>query len=322
MRTRLTMMLVAVCAVVSGLLLPAPASAQSWLPANWLEVITAVTPDRCQFPKTWGVCGVVTNRVWVFGPTGGELVTTTLSQTAETTDSGNWVGPRYGDFPWNGSSLNSWSSENASTKLGGDATYKAAGVLGSAGTVKVVTKLGQLSGVDDPKFALSCPDATYLVCVLPKVWEKQINSQPNEFTGLATVESRPLIIKILNLTDQPLVRSSEARGTGVTRDNGTTERPATVPAFADGLAGARYYHYYRDTSVPNNVTVSYAFADGATATTLTGGVLDINVDVAADGSTSASACTPPEGLPLTVECKVTMLGTADGILTALVSVGV
>lgn len=282
---------------------------------------SAVTPADCSFPQTWGVCGVVTNRIWAFGWNGGTLTTTKIWQTGETTSNGNWVGRSWGAFDWNESSWNSWSAASVNNKLGGDATYTASGTLGAV-PVKVATKHGELAGLNDPKFALSCPNATYLVCVLPKVWEKQINSQPQEFTGLATIESRPLIIKILNLTDQPLERSSEARGTGVLRDTATSERPRSVPALADGLAGTGYYHYYRDASVANNVTMSYTFADGVTAKTLTGGVLDINVDVAADGTTGASACTPPEGLPLTVECKVTMLGTADGVLTALVSVGV
>ncbi|MGI9188255.1 MAG: hypothetical protein ACR2J9_12205 [Gaiellales bacterium] len=282
---------------------------------------SAVMPSDCQFPQTWGVCGVVTNRVWAFGSTGGMLQTTNVWQTGESTSSGNWVGRSWSAFGWNESSWNSWSAASNSSTNGGDVSYIASGTLG-ASPVKVQTQFGNLSGATDPKFTLNCPSATYLVCVLPKVWERKINANPTQFTGLATLESRPLIIKILNLTDQPLVRSSEARGTGVLRDTGVSIRPATVPAVTDELAGTGYYHYFRDASVANNVTMSYAFADGATSTVLTGGVLDINVDVAADGTTGASACTPPEGLSLTVECKVTMLGTADGVLTALVSVGV
>jgi hypothetical protein len=242
-------------------------------------------------------------------------------QTGESTSNGNWVGRSWGAFDWNESSWNSWSAASINEKLGGDASYTASGTLGSA-SVKVQTQMGTLMGLNDPKFTLDCPGATYLVCVLPKVWEKQINSQPQAFTGLATIESRPLVIKIMNLTDQPLTRSSEARGMAVLRDPSVSPRPANVPAMADGLAGTAYYHYYRDASVANNVTMSYAFADGTASQVLTGGVLDINVDVAADGTTGASSCTPPEGLPLTVECKVTMLGSADGVLMALVSVGV
>jgi len=277
---------------------------------------SAATPDDCTFPTTWGVCQVVTNRVWAFTPVGGQLSTAKLQQISVNATAGNTVGRTLDAFDWNGSATTSYGSSSIGTA--GSTTYRAIGGIDGS-TVKVTSASGSLY---DTPFSLTCPNATYLVCVTPRVWARKINSNPQAFTGLATIESRPLIIKIMNLTNQPLERSSQPRGTGVIRDLQVNPSPRTIPALTDGLAGTAYYSFYRDASTPNNVTMSYQFADGAMSKALTGGVLDINVDVAADGSTSASQCTTPEGLPLTVECKVTMLGIADGVLTALVSVGV
>ncbi len=277
---------------------------------------SAATPDDCAFPQTWGVCQVVTNRVWAFTPVGGELSIVKLQQIDVTATTGGTTKRTWDAFEWNGSATTSFGSSSIGTA--GSTTYRAIGGIDGS-TVKVESAFRSMY---DTPFSLICPTATYLVCVTPRVWARKINSNPQAFTGLATIESRPLIIKIMNLTDQPLQRSSQPRGTGVIRDLLVNPSPRTVPALADGLAGTAYYSFYRDASTPNNVTMSYQFADGAMSTVLTGGVLDINVDVAADGSTGASQCTTPEGLPVTVECKVTMLGIADGVLTALVSVGV
>ena len=278
---------------------------------------SAATPDDCTFPTTWGVCQVVTNRVWAFTPVGGELSTAKLQQISVSATTGDTTGRTWDAFDWNGSATTSFGSINQMA-VAGSTTYRAIGGIDGS-TVKVESNFRSLS---DTPFSLTCPLTTYLVCVTPRVWARKIQNNPTAFTGLATIESRPLIIKIMNLTNQPLQRSSQARGTGVIRDLQVNPSPRTVPALTDGLAGTAYYSFYRDASTPNNVTMSYQFADGAMSKVLTGGVLDINVDVAADGSTSASQCTTPEGLPLTVECKVTMLGIADGVMTALVSVGV
>ena len=284
---------------------------------------SAATTDDCSYNQVYGVCTVVTNRAWGFGSTGGQLQTMKLQMIGQQAVRGYWDTGTTEAFDWNGSAIGVFSNNVPQSRVDGPAgnvTYRAMGALGGS-IVKVETGWNTLVG---PNYAPTCPTAAYLVCVAAQTWEKQIDNgqSPRQIVGLATIESRPLIVKILNLTDQPLVRSSEARGTGVLRDQAMYPRPATVPALADGLAGTGYYHYYRDASVADNVTMSYAFADGTASKALTGGVLDINVDVAADGTTGASACTPPEGLPLTVECKVTMLGSADGILMALVSVGV
>ena len=285
---------------------------------------SAATTDDCTYGQALGICTVVTNRVEVFGSTGGQLQTQKLQKVGEQATRGNWQGGTPEAFDWNGSAISVFTANSSTDSVDGPAgnvSYRVMGGSIGGSTVKVETGWDTMIG---PNYAASCPTATYLVCVASPTWEKQIakGQSPREIIGLVTIESRPLIIKIMNLTDQPLERSSEARGTGVFRDSSIYPRPATVPALADGLAGTGYYGYYRDVSVANNVTMSYTFADGTSSKTLTGGVLDINVDVASDGKTGASACTPPEGLPITVECKVTMLGNADGILMALVSVGV
>lgn len=285
---------------------------------------SAATADDCSYAQAFGVCTVVTNRMELFSANGGQFQTGKLQKTGEQAVRENWQSGTTDAFDWNGSAIGVFTGSSSTGSIdgpAGNATYRAMGGGLQGATVKVETGWDTLTR---PGYAPTCPTATYLVCIVSKTWEKQLDNgqSPRQIVGLATIETRPLIVKIMNLTDQPLVRSSEARGTGVLRDQSLSPRPATVPALADGLSGTGYYHYYRDASVSNNVTMSYTFANGATATTLTGGVLDINVDVAADGTTGASACTPPEGLALTVECKVTMLGSADGILMALVSVGV
>lgn len=282
---------------------------------------SAATTESCPIIGT-SACGVVTNRVMAFGTHGGVIGTTSIQRTGAKEIGGwNFTGSSTAAFGWNASVWDGFRM-GSSTFPEGEITYgPVSGPLKDrVATVRMTW--GDLKGDTQPAYRLSCPRSTFLVCSTPLVngdgWTYQ---NPQELIGLATIESRPLILKIANQTDQPLARSSEPRESALIRDTAVAD-PATIPALTDGLDGGGYYHYFRDTSKANNATMAYTFADGTGATSLTGGVITIDINVAADGSTSASSCKAPEGLAQTVQCKVTMLGTADGILTALVTVGV
>lgn len=284
-----------------------------------------VEPSDCNFNDTIeSVCAVVTNRLLVFGTKGGDLVHSPMVKTAVRDVKGYIAGgsPKDVSIAWNNGSWDSFYLGETTRGASGVATFRATTGALKSQSMTVDTDYIQWWSGDNRQFSPTCPGSTYYGCLLPKSYSfGDSNRPPDKVTGYASIETRPLIVKVLNMTDQPLVRSTEARATGALRDEQVAD-PATVGAAGAGGPGVGYYHYFRDTTVPNSMTASYTFANGATSTALTGSVLDINVDVAADGKTDASSCSVPEGGQVTIQCSVTMLGLSDGVLTALVSVGV
>ena len=279
------------------------------------------------------VCGVVTNRIQGFDAHGGHVLgnqtlqiteilennVTTYGGGAAYKDGAESIGKR-----WNMSWWQWFDGLRGITSFG-----PAGGALNTP--VSVTYDWKNMNGRDEGTFTMTCPEQTYLVCQTPEVYSNKVFREPANLEGYASIESRPLIIKIINQTDQPLVRSSEARTTGLLRDNQVAD-PETISAMHNGHVGNGHYHFYRDSSQANNATVSYTFAAGTEGTALTDSVLEINIVVdlppteaeavtAVVGDATKSTCRAPEGLDVTVQCAVTTIGSADGIITAIVSIG-
>ncbi|MGI9186601.1 MAG: hypothetical protein ACR2J9_03610 [Gaiellales bacterium] len=283
---------------------------------------------RASSLEAGSVCAYVTNRVLRFGDQPGVLAGANITKDN--------VRTLRGDHRINGPATIDFN----------DATYDkfVASVVNSTGLIDFRGSTGTLSDArvsvradyepfvdkDQEKlFSLTCESEHYLTCETYPVWMKNQTKSGwmgppldvRTVTAYATIESRPLIVKILNMTDQPLVRESAPRTHGMLRSERIGD-PQTIAASIDDRTGVGYYHFYRDPDRAASATFFYEFADGAHVTTLSGGALEFTVNVAADGSTEMSKCTPPTGMLQNVECSVTMIGIADGTLTALVAVGV
>lgn len=300
-----------------------------------------VPEDECeQSPTTDSICAYVTSRVLRFGDQPGVLATQGVVKSDVQTLQGKHAPKGPVDVAYNDASFDGFYRLGLGFPLG-IVTYR-----GSTGTLAQ----GQVSiradykafthrdkeDAEPKKIGLSCESASFLVCQTPPVWvSNRIGSAWTNWTqnggrgpepvsnviGFATIESRPLIIKILNMTDQPLARSGAVRTNGLLRSERIAD-PESVAASIDQRTGVGYYHYYRDADSANSATFFYTFEPGTTSSSLTGGALEFTVEIAADGSTDASKCVPPTGLTQSVECSVTMLGDAGGTLVALVAVGV
>lgn len=271
------------------------------------------------------ICSYVTNRVLVFGNQPGVLGEGQIERTGAHAVTGDSYGASAAStLAYNASAWNFFGSQH---QVHGVATYAApSGVLKGA-SVRVVANYKTFVNDDshEDRYGLECNAATFLVCTTPGVWMKNRDYSWHQMLtmveGLASIESRPLVVKILNMTDQPLVRSTDVVMNNVRRDEQVAD-PATINAGTDGRTGAGYYHFYRNPSANDTVSFNYAFANGTDATALTGQEIGVDINISKDGTTDTSACTAPTGSSTTVECSVTVLGLADGILEAVVVVGV
>ncbi len=312
--------LVASLIALLGVLAPASASAKN------------PCPERSLVSGSTTICAFVTNRALVFGRTPGSLVPGEINRAGTRAERGGLGDESKADvIEWNESAWNVF--RNVVRDPVGIASYRVLGVAGlfsSEVDVKADYNRFDLEG----EFArgLTCGEPGYLVCRSAFVWSHTPSftcfgiftcpEQPvRTIDAPATIETRPMIVKILNMTNQPLRRMSDPSLTGVIRDNEIAD-PATIQAGTDGRTGAGYYHFYRDAGLSTNVAVSYAFTDGVGETTLTGSVLDIDVVIDKDGTSEKSACTVPSGGAVTIECAVHVLGDEDGILEAVITVGV
>lgn len=295
--------------------------------------------DVCKMDPTdtGSICAFVTNQVLRFGDQPGIFGAQYIKKTEVRVLRGRHVIDGLGLSLLNGYAYDKFSRSDFGTHATGLITYRGYDRELTAAQVTVRADHEPFADRDpDKRIGLTCESQAFLVCETPPVWMKnrvgsawynwlQNNADgPNPVTnviGFASIESRPLVVKILNMTDQPLVRTGEVRTNGMLRSQ-MVDDPATVAASVNERTGVGYYHFYRDADRANSATFFYEFENGAASSTLTGGVLEFTVDVDADGTTEASKCVPPTGLMLSVECSVTMIGLADGILTALVAVGV
>ena len=288
-----------------------------------------VPEDECKFNPAndrGSICAYVTNRVLSFGDQPGVLAGGAIIKGDVRVIRGVHAaqGPR--DVPYNDAS---WDKFSPYTGFHGTGVVAYRGADAGLTDARVEVRADQEPFEDnkepEKRFGLTCEAQTFLVCEVPPVWMKNrfgLAFAPiSNVTGFATIESRPLIVKVLNMTDQPLVRSGDVRTNGVLRSTLVAD-PATIAASVNDRTGVGYYHFYRDADRSTSATFFYEFADGPTANSLTGGALEFTINVAADGSTEASKCVPPTGLLQSVECSVTVIGIADGTLQALVAVGV
>ena len=274
------------------------------------------------------VCAYVTNRALTFGAHPGVLTEGEIKRTGALAISGdNYAESAATTLAFNASAWNFFASRGyADAGAHGYVTYTATTSALEHANVRVVAYHDDFMGENhDSRYSLTCNSVTYLVCTTPAVWMMNRNYswyQPLRMVeGFASIETRPLVVKILNMTDQPLVRSTELALNNVRRDEQVAD-PATIPAGTDGRTGVGYYHFYRNASAIDTVSFTYAFANGADTTALTGQEIGIDINIAKDGTTDASSCSAPTGSSTNIECSVNVLGLADGILEAVVVVGV
>ena len=275
------------------------------------------------------VCAYVTNRALVFGAHPGVLTEGEVKRTGAVAlvKGEDYARSATSTLAYNASAWNFFASIG-SQEYGayGYVTYAATNNALNDASVRVVAYHDDFMGENhDSRYSLTCNAVTYLVCTTPAVWMKNRDYSWYQtlmmVEGLASIETRPLVVKVLNMTDQPLVRSTELALNNVRRDEQVAD-PATIPAGTDGRTGVGYYHFYRNASAIDTASITYAFANGADATALTGQEIGININIAKDGTTDATSCTAPTGTSTNIECSVTVLGLADGILEAVVVVGV
>lgn len=285
-------------------------------------------PGHPEGSYTTTVCAYVTNRALEFGTHPGVLTEGEIKRTGALAINGeNYAESAAATLAYNASAWNFFASKGyADAGAHGYVTYTATNSALKDATVRVVAYHDDFMGENhDSRYSLTCNTVTYLVCTTPAVWMKNRDYswyQPLRMVeGFASIETRPLVVKILNMTDQPLVRSTELALNNVRRDEQTAD-PETIPAGTDGRTRAGYYHFYRNPSANDTVSFNYAFADGTDATALTGQEIGIDISINKDGTTDQSSCTAPTGSSTNVECSMTVLGLADGILEAVVVVGV
>ena len=299
----------------------------------------SASPCAAKGARVWNsgssisVCSFVVNRTLVFGAKPGEIVQGAIERAGTRVEAGNQgAESTSGEFAWNHAAWNIF--EYGFRNPVGTTWYRLLGVDGmSQHEVGVKADYNRFYLEGEFARGLTCVANGYLTCTAPAVWSHSpayegcfgifscIERPVMMVDAPATIETRPLIVKILNMTDQPLVRSSNPSLTGVVRDE-RIEDPATIAAGTDGRTGAGYYHLLRDSSRADGVAMSYVFADGVGATSLTGRDLNIDIVVGEDGSTAQSSCSASSSGAVAIECDVKVLGDADGILEAVVTVGV
>lgn len=290
--------------------------------------------DECRMDPTvkGSICAYVTNRVLRFGDQPGVLAGAQISKGDVRVVRGYHAAKGERDVAYNDASWDKFAPRLVHGT--GVVTYRGTAPDLAAAQVDVRADHEPFTSQDpDKRIGLTCESQSFLVCETYPVWMKNrvgsawynwASGGPEVLSnaiGFATIESRPLIVKVLNMTEQPLVRASDVRTNGLLR-SAEVKDPSTIAASIDGRTGVGYYHYYRDADRATSATFFYEFANGSTETSLTGAALEFTVNVAADGSTDASNCVPPTGLIQSVECSVTIIGIADGTLQALISVGV
>ena len=315
-------LLIAICALITMLLGASAAQASP----------NASCPSVVGDGYSSSTCAYVTNRVLVFGDQPGVLGEGTIERTATTVTTGSVHSQSPGGLiPYNAAAwtgfVRTTNSPNSNDESGSIKFEATAAALKHA-SVRVFADHAHFLGDDhEARYSLTCSTDSFLTCSTPAVWMKNRDSFPGfifdltSIEGLASIETRPLIVKVLNMTDQPLVRSGEVSTNGARRDEQVHD-PATIAAGTDGRTAAGYYHFYRASSANDTVSINYIFADGAGATSLTGQEIGIDIKIGKDGSTDASSCATPSGGNATIECSVNVLGLADGILEAVVVVGV
>ncbi|MGI9117659.1 MAG: hypothetical protein ACR2JV_08510 [Gaiellales bacterium] len=297
-------------------------------------------------------CSVIANRAMMFGSTPGVLRESKILRVDVTMTKGEHLGDSSNEGAFVNQSMWSLFGNTGFAANLKDVVGEVKVAVGSSSTtpypVSVVAsgphvsqKVGDNGISAATLFGLSCTSESYLACVTPGTWRDNrsknglFTQYPERFTGFAAIETRPLIVKVINMTSQPLVPDGNVRV-----DNMLRSRSIAAPTQIDGLSdtgrpGVGYYHLYRDSVRDGSVSLTYRFVDGPEGeVALTREYIDATVDVsraAAVGSvdpndaetvwsTDKSKCEAPKSLASSVECSVTVLGSADGTLEAVVVV--
>ena len=261
-------------------------------------------------------CLLVENRARDFGVT-GSLSRMPLRRTDVSMAKGSWVGG---------------SSE--ATNPGSFWAQFGIGFSGLRGTVSYAPATGPLAAEPVQIQVGETGSETRLVrCINIRFFTCEVPETVQPLTGggiygqipasVAVVTTHPVILKIVNQTDQWLKRSTDLRLTGFVADSESTSEIMTrsIAPLERSQQGQAYYHLYRDLSVDNNATVEYQFGAGGTGV-LTGGIIGISVTIDKNGVATGS-CNAPQGLLVNVSCTVRILGIPEeGPTIAVVSVAV
>ncbi len=279
-------------------------------------------PSDCNaaFGNRWNpgqdVCLLVENRARQYGVQ-GTFRGMTLQRTGVKMSKGSWSGGSsvatnpgsfWGQFGIGGTGLLGVVSYAPATgPLAGDALQIQVGDTGS-----------------DTRLA-KCVNVRFFACETPETTQSLTdgNTLGQPPIAVAIVENRPVILKIINQTDQALRRSTDLRLTGFRQDTESTNDALarSIAALQRSQQGQAYYHLFRDLSTDNNATVEYQFSSGG-SDVLTGGIVGISLTIDQNGEATGT-CNPPQGLLVTVSCAVRILGEPnEGPTIAIVSVAV
>jgi len=301
----------AAAVVLSVIALGGTASAQVLFQVGLPEqcLVNTALGSQAQFDT----CGLVENKARAFGVQ-GSLQGMPLKRTNVVMSKGSWLG--------------------GSTNAGNPGSFWASlsdGGFGLLGTVFYAPTSGPL--VNEPvqiqygetglaNRPAKCINLTFFSCEVPETLQPTSGSNRTQTKlSVVIVQSHPVILKIINQTDQPLTRSTQLRLTGFVQDTASTNDALArgIAALSGSQQGQAYYHLYRDQSVVNNATVSYQFLAGGTGV-LTGAILNIDFSVGTDGVAKGS-CNADQGLLVNLSCSVAVLGEPnEGPTIAVVSV--
>ena len=288
----------------------AQATFQVGLPTNCLVGDGAIGGARPQ----GSYCALVENKARAFGVQGA-LTGMALERTNVTMSKGLWLGGSSAA----GNPGSFWASMfNNGFGLLGTAFY--APPAGPLASDPVEIQLGD-SG-SSTRHA-KCINIRYFSCEIPETTQEVVAGMTRGQSTLAVVivQSHPVILKIVNQTDQRLTRSTQLRLAGFVQDTASTNDALaqSIAPLQGSQQGQAYYHLYRDQSVADNATVSYQFAAGGTGV-LTGAILNIDLSIATDGVAKGS-CSADQGLNVNLTCSVAVLGEPnEGPTIAIVNV--
>ena len=303
----ITRLMIIAAALVLGVVALAPA-------AGAQVVFQTGSPGDCRSTSDTAVCGLIEIKAKQFtgqGTLGG--MTFVRTSAASSIKGGSTTASSPGSF---------WElAENFSNTSSSKVTF--APKAGALSGQQVQVELGKYdaSGNQLDGVAIRCVDPTYFTCLLPWTVRPDKSADYNVYMpmGIAIVRSHPVIVKVVNQTDQALQRSTEARTTGMIESATNAGDSATIAALNGDQAGFAYYQYYRDTSEANVMTVAYTFLPGGTGV-LTGAVIDVEVAIS-DTGVATTSCRVDQNLLVNLSCAGAVVGNPlQGTTMVLVSV--
>lgn len=302
-----------VLALVTLCLMAAPSGAQTFevgLPSDCSAAVSNQSNPHLD------LCLLVENRTRQYGVQ-GTLGGMALRRTDVEMSKGSWAG-----------------GSSTATSPGSFWARFGPGFTGLLGVVSYAPATGPLAGSPvriqigesgSRTRLATCVTVRYFACEIPETAQPLAggNILGQVPVAVAIVENRPVILKIINQTDQPLTRSTDLRLTGFVQDTESTNDALArgIAALRGSQQGQAYYHLFQDLSTDNNATVEYQFSSGGTGV-LTGGIIGMSITIDRNG-VATGTCNPPQGLLVNVSCAVRILGEPnEGPTIAIVSVAV